>query len=197
MVSLQGAGKLELRGRPKMKFFFAFGIFVFFFFLPFLEVFLCFKIFKHPEASGAVQHDFCLDDLSSTFEDVFPIQKVGFPIAMFDSITNGEKTPEKPKPENKIFCLASVIMCFLVCPSCDVFHGFQNRGLFGVVLAGDWKETKEVGLSQHKRRETLVVKNRNCGAIPAVFLSNPQDPCMVYLPTNLPQKSTIHLGKYT
>ena len=63
-----------------------------------------------------------------------------------------------------------------------------------MLLAGDWKETKELGLSQHKRRETLVVKNRNCGAIPAVFLSNPQDPCMVYLPTNLPQKNpTIHL----
>ena len=130
-----------------------------------------------------------MDDISSTFEDVFPIQKVGFPSAMFDSITKGEKTPEKTKPENNIFCLASVIMCFLVCPSCDVFHEFQNRGLFGVLLAGDWKETKELGLSQHKRRETLVVKNRNCGAIPAVFLSNPQDPCMVYLPPNLPQKT--------
>ena len=45
-----------------------------------------------------VQHDFCLDDISSTFEDVFPIQKMGFPIAMFDSITKGEKTPEKTKP---------------------------------------------------------------------------------------------------
>lgn len=85
---------------------------------------MCFKIFKRPEASGAV-HDFCLDDISSTFEDVFPIQKVGFPIAMFDSITKGEKTPEKTKPENKIFCLASVIMCFLVCPSRDVFMDFK------------------------------------------------------------------------
>ena len=46
-----------------MKLFFAFITFVSFFFLPFWEVLLCFKIFKHPEASGAVQHDFCLDDV--------------------------------------------------------------------------------------------------------------------------------------
>ena len=27
--------------------------------------------------------------------------------------------------------------------------------------------------------------------------NNPCHPCMLYLPTNLPQKSTIHVGKYT
>ncbi len=64
----------------------------------------------------------------------------------------GDKgTPEKQKTgQQNILSSFSHGVCLLCVPGVMFFHGFQNRGIFGVLLAGAWKGAKELGLPPAK-----------------------------------------------